>query len=616
MSESSGKWSLMILAAHSQRWSQQVAQEFRDGVSSLLADVESRMRTDHPSLHLQPLYHAVGRRGTLQTELGASFAFAILDVTDFDEDLAFLAGLVQGTRTPYVFLCRGESETVIQRWGLNEARVIPYESAADLFRPNSRLHREVSQAISPARVLEELVYEIWFPRETATIWVVCPQIHNPGEFADRSSPDYTYLDNLGDTDALLETMVFLSQHYPKASIEKTSSRDLQRDHTKNNLVVIGGPGSSDNISNHVCQEMMSSMNSRVSYTADCETMRVALGGDEPLELRAALRSDTPDPTRPDTFNMRRDYGYFARFPNPLNEDATVILANGIHTAGVLGAARAFADRREALRNYHSVFNSGASPRSFECHFEVGVLNGDVQVPNIVPDSIYSLGSTKRLLANILGDVGEGQRDVEKRGLITVLFVAGDRGGLQRNQIQTPKEFKSIQDALQRCEQRDAFSLAPPIMAATPQDFVEAYCHRPAILHLVGHGDDRSLSFIQDQRVLASQTPLIADQIATILGNFPERVCLCVLNTCESASVAKHLVDAHAVDAAVGWPVKLADASAIAFSETLYGCLGNGLSLFQSVTLASESCGSEEKPVLHTNANVDPNVFTFVPRNKK
>ncbi len=440
MSEPSGKWSLTILATHSQRWSQHVAQEFRDGVTALLADVESGMRIEHPSIHLQPRYAVAGRLDASQSELGVSFAFAILDVTDYDEHLALLAGLVQGAQIPYAIVCRGKSEPVTQQLGINNVQVIPYESTAELFRPGSLLHEKVSQAISQSRVLEELVYKLWFPRDTGTIWVVCPKDHDPGEFADPSSPDYTYLDNLGDTDALLEIMVFLSRYYPKASIGKFSSDDLPRDHTRNNLVVIGGPGSCDDISNHICQEMMSSMNSRVSYTEDCERMLVNVNGIESLDLRAELRSDSGDVNRPDYFNLRRDYGYFARFPNPLNESATVILVNGIHTAGVLGAARAFADRTEALRNYHSVFNSGATPSSFESHFEVKMLHGDVRVPIISPDSIHSLGPTKRALPHARTDAGEGQLEGEKRHPVIVLFIAGDRGGPQRNQIQIPREL--------------------------------------------------------------------------------------------------------------------------------------------------------------------------------
>lgn len=615
MNQTSDKWGLTILAAYSQRWSPHVAKEFKDGVSSLLADVERRVRSEHPSLRLQPLFLAAGDRGISPAQLKESVAFAILDVTDYDEGLAVLAGLMQGAQIPYVGVCRGESETVVTRQYLNNEDVIPYREIADLFRTDSPLHRRVSQAISQARILEQLVYELWFPRDTATIWVVCPQDHNPGEFADRASPDYTYLDNLGDTDALLEIMVFLSRYYPKAFIEKFSSDDLPTGHTKNNIVVIGGPGSCEDISNRVCQEMMSSMNARVSYTEDCERMVVTLEGGESLELRAELRHDGPDPARPDYFNMRRDYGYFSRFPNPLNEGATVILVNGIHTAGVLGAARAFADRREALRNYHSVFNSDASPRSFECHFEVKVLNGDVTVPSILPDNIYPLGPKRLLPVNSLSNVGENQFD-ERRRPAVVLFIAGDRGGSQRNQIQIPREMDSIRSALEGSRHRESFRLASPILAATPEKLVAAYRDRPAILHFAGHGDDRGLSFILDQGVVVSTTPVIAKQLATILGNIPDRVYLCVLNTCDSESIAKYLVDEHVVNAAVGWPSKLDDTVAITFSRVLYKCLGDGLTLSKSLSLAAESCDSEEKPVLHTDAGVDPNIFAFVERNEE
>lgn len=608
MNNSTDKWSLTILAAYSHKWSEGVAKEFREGVSSLLTDLEHRMRPEHPSLSLKPSYFTTGTRPSSQDDLQVSFAFAILDATDYDEDLGFLAGLMQGARIPYVFVCRGKPETVKQRMGLNVSRVIPYESTTDLFRPDSPLHQEVSQAVSQARVIEEFVYELWFPRDTSTIWVVCPQIHEPGEFADRSSPDYTYLDNLGDTDALLEIMVFLSRYYPKAIIEKFSPSDLPRGHTNNNLVVIGGPGSPGEISNGVCQEMMTSMGARVSYTADCERMLVALDGGQQVEFRAELRSDAADPNRSEEFNMRRDHGYFSRFPNPLNEGATVVMINGIHTAGVLGAAMVFADRRESLRNYHSVFNSVATPRSFECYFEVAVLNGTVKVPVILPENIHSLGLTKPDLPNALSEVELGKHSVSERSSVTIVFVAGDRGGAQRNQIQIPRELDSIQSALRACEHRDAISIATPILAATFQKLVEAYRHRPGILHFAGHGDERSLSFISDQGLLVSETPLVAGRLASILRNFPERVRLCVLNTCNSEAVAKELVATHATEAALGWSGKLSDAEAISFSGTFYGRLGDGLPLAQSVALASQSLGSNNTPVLFTDEGVDQNVI--------
>jgi hypothetical protein len=193
--------------------------------------------------------------------------------------------------------------------------------------------------------------------------------------------------------------------------------------------------------------------------------------------------------------------------------------------------------------------------------------------------------------------------IDNSSQVKVLFIAGDRGGAQRNQIQIPREFDAIQNAIRGCEHRDAMCLATPLLAATHSKLVEAYRHRPAILHFAGHGDDRSLSFISDQGLLVNQAPLIAEHLASILLNFPQRIRLCVLNTCDSAAVAKHLVDTHATEAALGWPGKLSDMEAIGFSGAFYGRLGDGLTLIQSVTLASKSLVSAEVPLLYTDKRI-------------
>jgi hypothetical protein len=604
VNQSSKNWSLRILAAYSQRWDGRTVQEFRDGATTLLADVERHVRAEQPSVHLEPLFLAPGRRDSSHAAVAASVAFAILDVTDEDEDLAFLVGLVQGARVPHVLVHRGASAEICTL----DADGIHYRSHSDLFVANPLLKGHILQAITQARILEELIYEVWFPRDTSTIWIVCPQIHEPGEFANRSNPDYTYLDNLGDTDALLEVMVFLSRYYPKAIIEKFTSQDLPRGHANNNLVVIGGPGSSDSISNEVCQEMMRSVSSHVAYSEDCEKMLVTSGTGQVAEFHADLRTDASDSHQPDRFNLARDHGYFARFPNPLNESATVVLVNGIHTAGVLGAARAFSDRRESLPNHHLLFNSHVNAKSFECHFEVGVVHGNVRSPAVRPENVHSLGMIATLPISPTSDAIRPQSNDNRRRSVTIVFIAGDRGGGQRNQIQIPREFDSIQNALRGCKYRDAISLAAPTLAATYQKLVEAYRHRPAILHFAGHGDDRSLSFISDQDVLVSETPLVQGRLSAILRSFPDRIRLCVLNTCDSEAVAKYLVDNHAVESAIGWPGKLADADAISFSGMFYECLGDGLTLSRSIALATQTLASNNAPSLYTDDGIDRDVI--------
>jgi hypothetical protein len=604
VNQTSVNWGLRILAAYPRGWDGRAVQDFRDGLTSLLSDVERHVRADQPSLRLEPVFLAPGRRETSHAAVAASVAFAIIDVTDEDEDIAFLVGLVQGARIPHVLVHRGTSAELCTL----DADGIHYRSYNDLFVANQLLRGHILQAITQDRILEELIYEVWFPRDTSTIWIVCPQIHEPGEFANRSNPDYTYLDNLGDTDALLEVMVFLSRYYPKATIEKFTSEDLPRGHANNNLVVIGGPGSPDSISNEVCQEMMTSVSSHVAYSEDCEKMLVNSGSHHVTEFQAHLRTDRSDSHQPDRFNKARDYGYFARFPNPLNESATVVLVNGIHTAGVLGAAKAFSDRRESLPNHHLLFNSQVNPQSFECHFEVEVVHGNVKSPAVRPDNVYSLGLITTVSINAMSDERPPHISDTRRDSIAILFIAGDRGGAQRNQIQIPRELDSIQTALRGCKHRDAISLATPILGATFQKLVEAYRQGPAILHFVGHGDDRSLSFIADQGLIVSETPLLAERLSAILREFPQRIRLCVLNTCDSDAIAKYLSENHAVESAIGWPAKLADADAISFSGALYGCLGDGLTLSKSVALATQALASNNTPTLYTDDGIDRHVI--------
>ena len=80
--------------------------------------------------------------------------------------------------------------------------------------------------------------------------------------------------------------------------------------------------------------------------------------------------------------------------------------------------------------------------------------------------------------------------------------------------------------------------------------------------------------------------------------------MCVLKTCDSDAVAEYLINNHAVESAIGWTGKLADADAISFSQGFYGRLGDGLTLSQSVTLAAQTLASNNAPSLYTDDGID------------
>ena len=597
---------LDVVAAYGTAWSPDSVDRFRSGVSNTVEEVEHNIRAKHPCLRLRP--ECVSSEQAFALEgAGMKCAVAVLDVTDCDMALVLFAGRLQGAGVPYITVCRSDSQEAAGRIGLSSPNLVAYESMDQLFQADSVLQQELLRAVPHARIQEELVYRFWFPRETSTIWLVCPQIDEPGEFADRSSPDYTYLDNLGDTDALLEVMVFLSQYYPHAIIERFSSEDLPEGHTSSNLVVIGGPGSTE-ISNRICRDMMSAMHSHVAYSSDCEQMTVTRAAGESVDLRAEYRTNGQSAGHQTPLGLRTDWGYFARFKNPLNENAAVVLINGIHTVGVLGAARAFSERREAMRNFHAALASGVRTTSFECHFEVPVLNAQVKVPVVDPHNIFALGRAEQASTGTAVSAPPRTPVAEDRSSVKVLFIAGDRGGSQDSQLQIPQEIHAIQGALRACEHRSVITLANPILAATREKLAGAYRERPAVVHFAGHGNDRSLSIIDDHPLFAGETPLDADYLCDLLRTMQVRVRLCVLNSCVSVDLAQRLVDEGAVDCAVGWPADVSDSAAIAFSRALYAALGDGRCIRDAVSIGRIASGTGAQPVLKAADESDSDVL--------
>ena len=601
MSGDSSTLRLGVVGAHAARWERRTVDRFRSGITEVVKRVQELLRAAHPSIELDAKFLTSDELSDVP-DWRSACAVAVLDASGHDEALVLGAGRLDGSGVPTIVVCDNDSEEAARRCGFGLAHPLTYASMEDLFAANSMFEVELYRAVPQVRIQEELMYQFWFPRGTSTIWVVCPQIHDPGEYAQRSNPDYTYLDNLGDTDALLEVMVFLSRQYPNATVGRFSSDDLPEGHTSGNLVVLGGPGSASDISNRVCKEMMEAVHSRVGYSSDCARMMVAPNGGQPVELSADCRPESDGSEG--WSRMREDVGYFARFPNPVNEECSVVLVNGIHTTGVLGAARAFTERREVLKNFHAVHGSGAGATAFECHFRVRVVNGHVQVPIVASSNVFPLATSERraqgtpLVEGRVGGAGRGRRSV------TVLFIAGDRGGSRLDQIQMPNEYHAIQEALLASKHRDAVSLSRPILAATRERLAMAYRHRPQVVHFAGHGTDRSLSIIEDHGVLANESPLNASQFGAILKTMQDPIVLCVLNACDSDELADELVKQGAVKAAVGWSGKVLDSQAIAFSRALYGALGDGRSIVDAVEVATQACSEDNKPVLAIREGAD------------
>src|SRR6185295_14695764 len=150
MNEACNEPTLGILVSYSKRLEPEAASTFQMGMSTVISNVESQLRTEHPYVSLEPIFTVVGLRDTAQTNSADRFVLAVLDITDYDEDQAHLLGVMQGSGTPTVFVC--QSEKVSERRSVSDSTLIAYDSLDKLFCENSLLNRQVAQRLSQSRM--------------------------------------------------------------------------------------------------------------------------------------------------------------------------------------------------------------------------------------------------------------------------------------------------------------------------------------------------------------------------------------------------------------------------------------------------------------------------------
>jgi len=225
------------------------------------------------------------------------------------------------------------------------------------------------------------VRDIWFGKEADEINVVCTPEPERSDFASRENPNYLFIDNLEDRDALLEIAILTSRMYPKATLTRHVSSGGTADVLKRNIIVIGGPGIDDNEGNEIASELIHSRGLGISYGSE---------NGEFLEFKGRRFS----PIVRSSGQVDQDYGYFARFRNPLNSESLAVVVHGVYTAGTLGACVAFSDSPDAAANHRWLrenldINAGSE---FEVLLQVEVgPGGGVTPAGVRPLSVSALG---------------------------------------------------------------------------------------------------------------------------------------------------------------------------------------------------------------------------------
>jgi hypothetical protein len=352
-------------------------------IESSCSIAQADIRRERPSVSFSVRAELTEFGGSLNAELVTRLRGAdicIVDISDNNPNVFYELGVLHALNKPSIVLksAKSESEFPVPA-DLAGMLLLKYEAlheiqgrlAAALYSVSQRLFAGAStSALS-------LCNSFWGERPKGTSHIlVAPRSSSETEFADLNSPNFIYLDRLGDKDAVVELSVLLARIYPELSLVRYVSNELPRDAYEGNLVLIGGPGSlvAGGASNVMVYPMHSKLGIPLTYSEDCEAM-VAFGE----EMRAEHSG---------TF-LTRDYGFFAKAPNPYNPDSTVVIVHGIHTLGVLGAARCFSDHPLAVENVAKVLKT-VGQQGFWTYFPVDIVNGAAMVPTVEAAHVYPL----------------------------------------------------------------------------------------------------------------------------------------------------------------------------------------------------------------------------------
>jgi len=277
----------------------------------------------------------------------------------------------------------------------------------------------------------------------------------------------------------------------------------------------------------------------------------------------------------------------------MDEDTLVRVLKQYVSAGVL---------REVTRRYcgkcETLIDEGDTDECDDC---------ETPFSRMKPDQLSVFAPVDPIIRTEDFDVVEDELPEPSR----IQFVGGDRDGSALNSLKLPKEHKAILNGLKQSSYSKQFGMVESVYAATIEELGDLYVNEPRLIHFAGHGDDRSLSFIKDQELLASAVPVTAEKLGRILSHFPKPIAVVVFNTCNSADVARAIVAAGVVDIAIGWNGKVTDSAAISFSELFYKHLGNGLALGSAFGLASECAvpsGADFEGNLFSRDTINPKAY--------
>ena len=359
-------------------------EKFRTNIKLLISQAENLVRKEYQDFEIETTFVFndlfSGLPQQIESKIRSSH-LGIVDITENKPNIFFEYGLLRGLNIPVLMIKTTESMSTFPiPADIKDRLPIVYENFDKLIEVCVNNLADVFKIIIHNDSLANIyLNKIWFPSNAKTIHVITStESEKRIQFAAPESDNYMLLESLGDKDSLLSVVTFLNRNYRNINTPMYAADNFSGS-LEDNIIVIGGPGEEEGDENRICKLFTEKMQVKITYSEDCE--KLLYEGQEYVAKKQGNKTSM-------------DFGYFARFPNPFNPRSSVVLVHGIHTFGVLGAAKAFSDHPSAQANIRKVmkkFNlDDVKQASFECFFPVDVLEQSVVCPEINEDNILPL----------------------------------------------------------------------------------------------------------------------------------------------------------------------------------------------------------------------------------
>ncbi len=346
--------------------------EIKEVLQKAIKSAKKKIGNKAKDLNILEDFELTEYGGVLKAELLAKISAAdilIVDISDNNPNVFYELGYVDANKKPVIIMKSNKGKKLYKiPSDIADRFYLEYEKISSIKEKLAEsLKKRIEEILKTPKLSLAEIQTVWFPENITIINIIGPPSQRKTLFSKIQSPNYVYLDRLGDKDAMIEIMILLSRLYPSAKIRKIVANDFPDESLDENLVIVGGAGTDEEPGNNICKTITEKINTQVSYI-NFEKMKV-----KGKEFLAEYDKNK---------KIIADHGYFARIPNPLNPRSTVIMIHGIHTYGVLGASRALSDQPLAIKNIQKILDKIGLNPYFESWFRVDVLNGIVKIPEI------------------------------------------------------------------------------------------------------------------------------------------------------------------------------------------------------------------------------------------